>query len=125
MPKHTTLLNAKITTSAVQALTAGALTINLPIEIVDNPHCFTAVEFYNDAAGLPGDVVLPGAGTTTFTLKTPVLPNQFQPFTSNVVTHVASNEQVSYASNPTEVRAAMAGITVATHARLRVMCNNA
>jgi hypothetical protein len=116
---YTHLLKSRLRTSQVIALAGGAATLTLEV----NPsyrHSFAAVEYYSDAEGTT--VVSPTAGTETYTLVSPLLPNAELPFTDNVV-NSADVCLASWAANVTTVKVVLASVDVATHCRLRFMGN--
>lgn len=117
---YSALLDDNLTESTVQALAGGALTINLPFD-PSYRHSFAGVEFYSDADG--DTPVAASAGTITYTLTLPVMPNDQQSFTNNV-SNAVNADTVNWAANVLSVRATIAGITGSpTHARLRVSGN--
>lgn len=114
------LLDDHMFESDVEALAGGAVTIDLPFDS-SYRHSFAGVEFYSDAGGTTP--VTAGAGTITFTLVLPVMPNTQQPFTDNLINAI-DDATVNWAANAISVRATVAGITGSpTHARLRVSGN--
>lgn len=112
--------------SDVEALTAGAATVTLTVPApYARTHWFAAVEFYSDSAG--ATQVEPTAGTATFTVVTPLLPNNEQEVNSGVAIDysIDTNVQVSWQSNTLTVKLVLDSISgnSADYARLRIMGN--
>ena len=84
------------------------------------PHCFAGVQFFADAQGETQAV--PGAGTVTVDVETINSTPIFEAVPSNVI-QAATIATISWAANTQRVRAVPLGITVATHYRLVVTCN--
>ena len=101
--------------TVVIAIVGGALVLD---ELTDRSrvHNFAGVVFYSDAEGTTA--VQPSAGTATFTVRLVVQPQAFQSFPRNVIDDLSVPCQVNLAANTEEVRATLAGIVGATHARL-------
>lgn len=119
---HAKALRTRLYESPVVALGAGE--IEMEVDSCDLRHWFAGVEWYDDVAGEAGDVVTPTAGSSTFTVKTPLIPLLDQAIPGNVVNYAVNDEQVSFATNILSMKVTFAGITgAATHARLRVMGN--
>ena len=111
------------------ALDAGAAEIVLSMQSHESPHCFAAVEFYKlNTDGTGYAMVMPTAGTATFTVQTTNLRTVFQALTGGGVVdfaNVAAGLQVNWNANTERVKAVMLGITGndATHCKLIVSCN--
>ena len=116
---YTHLLKSRLRTGAVTALAGGAATLTLDVD-PSYRHSFAAVEYYSDAGGTT--VVSPTAGTETYTLISPLLPNAELTFTDNVV-NSADDCLASWAANIVTVKVVLASVDVATHCRLRFMGN--
>jgi len=84
------------------------------------PHVFAAVQFFADALG--ATPATPGAGTVTITVETvnntPILESP-----PEAVIDATDLTTVDWGANTKRVIATPAGITVATHYRLIVTCN--
>jgi len=101
---------------------AATLTVTIPDEAgYRRGHWFAAVEYYSDSAG--ATVVAPTAGTNTFTVKTPLLPNEFQAIAAAAPNMATANTQVDWSGPTLVVKAVVASASGngATHCRLRVV----
>lgn len=84
------------------------------------PHCFAGVQFFADAQGtIPA---VPGAGTVAVTVQTINTAPVSEIIPDNVIDATAPTT-LSWAANTQQVTATPTGITVATHYRLVVSCN--
>jgi hypothetical protein len=104
--------------TAITALTGGAVTLEISGVDVDKRHCYAAVDYYSDAAGTPAT---PGAGTETYTYKTSVQPNAEQ--SAGAALNSADQVQISWTTPTTYAKCVLAGVTVATHVRLRLIAS--
>lgn len=116
---YTHLIKSRLRSTKVIALAGGAATMTLDVD-PSYRHSFAAVEYYSDADGTT--VVSPTAGTETYTLITPLLPNAELTFTDNVV-NSADDCLASWAANINTVKVVLASVDVATHVRLRFIGN--
>jgi len=87
---------------------------------ITKPHCFAGVQFFSDADGTTP--ATPGAGTVALNIQTFNNAPIFESFEGNVI---AGNNPLtmSWAANTLKVKATPSGITVATHYKLVVTCN--
>ena len=116
---YTALLAGRLRRGPIVALAGGAATLPLTVS-ASYRHSFAAVEFYSDAQGT--NVVVPTAGTATFTLVSPLLPTKEHAVTGGVVS--ATDECiVSWSLNVTTVKAVMDAVVGATHCRIRFIGN--
>ena len=106
--------------SAISAIdSSGNATINITPPR-GYTHWFAAVEFFQDVNG--DNQAEPDSGTLTFTIKSPVLPEFYQAFTSNTVDLSSANAQVNWGSPTCGVRVVLSGVSgdSVSHARLRI-----
>lgn len=96
------------------ALAGGGATIDIDVDPTF-VHSFAGIVFSNDSGGEP--IVQPTAGTITLQILTVLQPHVFQSFPSNILQADVA-DQTDWASNTLTVRAIIAGIVGATHARL-------
>jgi len=98
--------------------------VGTPITITNvdtvKPHCFAGVQFFTDSSG--STQAIPGAGTVVITIKTFNTDPVFEPTPAGTITGAAP-VTISWAANTLDVKATPSGITVATHYRLIVTCN--
>lgn len=87
---------------------------------VFKPHCFAGVQFFSDAAGTTPAVA--GAGTVVIKIQTVNTVPAFESIPDGVIT-AAAPTTLSWAANTLKVKAIPAGLTVATHYKLVVTCN--
>lgn len=84
------------------------------------PHCFLGVKFFSDAGGTTPAV--PGAGTVTITIQTINSEPLFELPPDNLI-DLTNQTTISWASNTKAVKAVPSGVTVATHYKVVVTCN--
>ena len=100
-----------------------AVSVTIDLDGIDSvkPHCFAGLQFFT---GVPGSFTLatPGVGTVTITIQTINSVPVFEAIPSGVI-DVTSYATVSWAANTVRVKAVPSGLTVATHYRLVVTCN--
>lgn len=84
------------------------------------PHVFAGVQFFADSAGAAA--ATPGAGTVTLTIET-VNTTPVTESPQNSIIDATDIKTCDWAANTQRVIATPAGITVATHYRLIVTCN--
>ena len=83
-------------------------------------HCFVGVQFFADAQGEVS--ATPGAGTVTITVQT-VNGLPVSEAIPNNVMNAAAPVTLDFAANTVRVNAVPSGVTVATHYRIVVTCN--
>lgn len=84
------------------------------------PHCFVGAQFFADADGLVS--ATPGAGTIAIDVQTINMAPVFEPVANNIM-DMTRLMTLSWAANTQRLRATPTGITVATHYRIVVTCN--
>ena len=101
-------------------IVAVASTIDLDGIDASKPHCFAGLQFFADAQG--SAPAIPGAGTVSIDILTLNTTPVFEDPPGNIINATALGT-ISWAANTLNVRATPTGITVATHYRLVVTCN--
>lgn len=110
----------KVYESVVVALSAGAATITLDVDPADR-HWFAGIVYYSDAEG--DTVVLNNTtGTALIKIKNATQPQGFQDPQNNSLDATLIIE-TDWSGNTLQVKADIASVDVATHARLIVSGN--
>ncbi len=87
---------------------------------ITRPHCFVGVRFFADSGGAAEAV--PTAGTVTISVQTMNTSPRFELIPISVI-QALTPETLSWAANTLQVRATPSDVTVATHYRIVVTCN--
>ncbi|MEE9367032.1 MAG: hypothetical protein V3W44_10120 [Dehalococcoidales bacterium] len=95
-------------------------TIDLDQIDTTKPHCFAGLQFFADSEGAVE--ATPGAGTVVITVQLINAVPVFEAITNGII-DVTNYGTVSWAGNTVRVLATPSGLTVATHYRLIVTCN--
>lgn len=115
---YSSRLRPKLYSSNIVEIAEGSATLQVLFTELSRPHGSASVEFYSDSLGQ--NPVTPTAGSSTFTLRTPTQPNNFQKFGYNVLPCDVPS-QAEWAAIITGVKAEINGLTgAATHCRLYV-----
>ena len=102
--------------SAVEEI-ATPITVDVDVA---RPHCFAGVQFFADDEGtIPAT---PGAGVVDIAIKT-LNTEIFEESPGVSTIQGPTPTTISWAANTQQVRATPSGITVATHYKLVVTCN--
>lgn len=114
------IIENKQFTQIVSEIAAVGDVINLESIDAIKPHVFAGVQFFDSADG--SNQATPGAGTVVLTIETvntsPVLESP-----QNDTIDATAPVTCDWAANTQRVIATPTGITVATHYRLVVSCN--
>jgi len=115
-----TVIENKRFTLIKSDIVAVGVTIDLDQIDTKHPHCFAGLQFFADDQGVAP--ATPGAGTITITIQAINSVPVFESIPSGVI-DVMAYATVSWAANTVRVQAVPSGLTVATHYRLVVTCN--
>ena len=104
----------------VSGISAVGDIINLGNIDVSKPHCFVGAQFFADGEGILQ--AIPDAGTVTIAVETLNTTPVVEDIPDGIIDATAPCTR-SWAANTRRVIATPSGITVATHYRIVVTCN--